>query len=314
MPTLQIHIPISPTPSFFTMVGCFAASLRAFGGRFSNARVVVSVGEDCDPFDIAAARPELARYDITWRWTDREAFRKATYFATGLDRWAEEFDCDYVLMADADMVVLNSFEDVLAYLPDERSVAGVIATFPPFLGRDAGDDRVRWPELYAYAGLPLPAFRFPIPGYGLLYPKEAMSLAPPYYNFGFVFGTREAMNAIRTTFEADYGAALEYMQTDLSAQAGLCLSIERNRIRAAALPVRFNFWSNSIYVANFSDDLRDIRVMHYLGPPFRKHVDNHTPEQLAQWIADNATSDDPTTQLLCSAFAKVLGEFRPDLV
>ena len=64
MSRLQIHIPISPTPSFFTMVQYLAASLRRYAGRFADARLIVSIGDDCEPFDVAAAYPQLAPHDM----------------------------------------------------------------------------------------------------------------------------------------------------------------------------------------------------------------------------------------------------------
>ena len=153
MSSLQIHVPISPTASFFTMVHMLVQSVRSFGGAFSDAHFVVSVGDDVEPFDIDSARPELAPYGIEWRWADRDQFRRHSYFATGLDRWAAPFECDYVLMADADILITGPLDDLTDFLPTPRSIAGVIATKPPFTARGKGDDETRWPALYRAAGI-----------------------------------------------------------------------------------------------------------------------------------------------------------------
>jgi hypothetical protein len=50
------------------MIHYFAASLRLAGGIFENAHIVVSVGDDIEPFDIAATVPEMRSYNITWCW------------------------------------------------------------------------------------------------------------------------------------------------------------------------------------------------------------------------------------------------------
>jgi lipopolysaccharide biosynthesis glycosyltransferase len=292
------------------MVHCLAASIRAFGGRFRDARIVVSVGEDCESFDIDAARPELAPYEITWRWVDSAAFRKDSYFAQVQDRWAEPFDCDYVLMADADILMLGPLEDAVDYIEDNKTIAGVIATYPPFLARDSGDDRVRWPELFAKAGLGPPDFQFPIPGYGAFYSHEGMALAPPYYNFGFVLGARDAMNAIRATAEHDYRIAEEYMRTDLRAQAGLCLSIVRNQLKARALPVRYNFWCHPLYFQHFPDEAAEAHVAHYLNGPFVKHRDNNSMADIERWLSENRNSTDVVTQFLVAALEKVTNAAR----
>jgi galactoside O-acetyltransferase len=310
-PSLEIHVPISPTPSFFTMVACLAASVRAFAGDFSSVRLVVSVGEDCDPFDIAAAHPELAAFDIEWRWVDRAAFREHSYFATGLKRWEHPFECDYVLMADADIVVVNSISDLVSKLPDARSVAGCIATFPPFMARKSGDDAVRWPELFAAAGLGEPSYDHAIPGYARFYGKEHMNTAPPYYNFGFVFGARDAMNAIRDSFESDYLIAADYMKTDLAAQAGLCLSIVRHKLTAIALPVRYNFWATEAYHEAFQDERRDLRVMHYLAGPFSKHRDNESIADVLRWIGEHRRGTDETSRSVATVLERVLLTMDP---
>lgn len=288
------------------MVHMFAESVRSFAGAFSDARIVVSVGEDIEPFDIACARPELKPFGIEWRWTDREAFRRHSYFATGLDRWASKFDCDYVLMADADILIVGPLDDLVDFLPTPRSVAGVIATKPPFTARGNSDDEVRWPELYRAAGLVPPPFVFPIPGHGTHYPASGIAKAPAYYNFGFVIGRNEAMNAIRETFEADYLMAADFMQSVLAGQAGLSLSITRNQLDAAALPLRYNFWSQDKYLASFPEEAADIRVLHYLNGPFRKHSDNETIDDVVKWVKARVSSEDPVERLLVNALGKVL--------
>ena len=309
MSSLQIHIPISPTPSFFTMIQYFAASLRRYGGLFADARVIVSVGGDCEPFDVAAAHPRLARYGITWRWVDREAFRRHSYFATGLDRWAEPFQADFVLMADADLLVMSDFSDVVARLEQPRGIAGVIATYPPWLGRKKGNvDRERWAEMFALAGLPQPSFDCPHPGRGVYYPVgSGMESGPAYYNFGFVLGTRDAMNAIAKTFPQDYFLAADFMQTDLAAQAGLTLSIIRNAVRYQALPVRYNFWADQGYYQAFPDDAADLRILHYLNGPFRKDQDNGSPEEVAAWLQSHRKDAGAHARFIFDAVSKAHG-------
>jgi hypothetical protein len=307
MPSLQIHIPISPTPSFFTMVHMFAESVRSFGGTFSHARIIVSVGDDIEPFDIDRARPELKSYGIEWRWTERSEFQRHSYFATGLDRWAVPFECDYVLMADADILIMAPLDDLTDFLPSSRSVAGVIATKPPFTARGKGDDETRWPQLYRAAGLEPPPFDFPIPGHGTHYSLSGIAKSPAYYNFGFVIGGKEGMNAIRETFHADYLTANDFMQSVLAAQAALGLSITRHRLDASALPVRFNFWTQDKYLVNFPEEAADIRVLHYLNGPFRKHMDNDSIADVEDWVATRADTSDPVERLLVNALSRVLG-------
>lgn len=313
MSRLQIHLPISPTPSFFTMVQYFAASLRRHGGKFAGARLVVSVGEDCEPFDIEASQPQLRKYGITWRWVDREAYRRHTYFATGMDRWAEPFEADYVLMADADMLVVGDFSDAAARLSEPLGIGGVEATMPPWLGRCQGDvDRERWAELFARAGLAAPVFDCPHPGHGVYYPAgSGMERGPVYYSFGFVLGTRQAMNAIATTFASDYLLAADFMKTDLAGQAGLTLSIVRHGIPYLALPVRYNFWADERHYEAFPGEAAEVRVLHYLNGPLSKARDIESPAAVAAWLRERRGAPAGHARFLRDTVAKAHAAVRP---
>jgi hypothetical protein len=288
------------------MVHMLAESVRSFAGAFSDARIIVSVGDDIEPFDIARVRPELEPYRLEWRWTDRSHFQRHSYFATGLDRWAEPFECDYVVMADADILIVGALDGLVDCLPTPRSVAGVIATKPPFTARGNGDDEARWPELYQAAGLTPPPFDFTIPGHGTHYPASGIAKAPAYYNFGFVAGRNEAMSAIRGSFEADYLVADNFMQSILAAQAGLGLSIARHQLDAAALPLRYNFWTQDKYLRNFPDEANEVRVLHYLNGPFRKHGDTSSIADVEQWVETRPNPSGAVERLLVNALTKVL--------
>jgi hypothetical protein len=295
LPSLEVHIPIGPSPSFFNMIRYFAATLRQAGGAFSETRLIVSVGHDGERFDVGAAYPELARYGIEWRWVDRESYRRHSFFATGLKRWETPFDADFVLMADADICITGDISDLTRRLMKPRSVAGVVASYPPFMARGAGNvDRDKWRELFSITGLGEPPWNCRHPGYGVIYSEhDGIAEAPPYFNFGFVLGTREAMNAIGETFEADYHRAVQHTKTDLAAQVGLTLSIVRNRIDYLALPVRYNFWSAEWYLSAFPEEAKEIRVLHYLTPPFQKHQDNQTHEDVGKWVAAHRNHETP---------------------
>jgi hypothetical protein len=310
MTSVEIHIPISPRSSFFTMVHFFAASLRRRGGAFRDAKIVVSVGEDCEPFDLQQSRPELAKYDISWRWVDRAAFREHRYAATDLRRWGA-FESDYVVMADADTLVHGDISEALKWLSGPRSICGVIATFPPFMARgDGNSDAERWPELFKRAGLPPPPSDSVHPGFGHFYDaSQGIRNAPPYYNYGFVLGTREAMESIASTVEPDYRTAVAYVKTDLAAQAGLALSIVRHRVTYASLPVRFNMWSWPAYSRAFPDDFSDVRLLHYLhGEVFSKSRDIENVAALKNWLAHNRDSGEPMTRFIADGFGAFLPE------
>jgi len=314
MVSVEIHIPISPRPSFFTMVHFFAASLRRQGGAFSEAKIFVSVGDDCEPFDIDDVHPELAKYNISWRWVDRMAFKEQTYFATGLCRW-KDFKSDYIIMADADTLVLGDISESLSWLKGPRSLCGTIATFPPFMARSGNNtDAEQWPELFKFAGLVPPLFDAVYPGFEHFYRSDqGVRAAPPYYNYGFVLGTREAMELIAKTIENDCQTAAGYMKTDLHAQAGLTLSIVRNKVVVSYLPTRFNMWNWPPYANAFPEDFSNVKLLHYLHPDiFDKTRDIENLLVLKDWLLRNEQSKDPMTRLVAGGFGALFDEVEKD--
>lgn len=314
--TYEVHLPISPTPAFFNMVHYYAASLRENGGAAREARIVVSIGADCEPFDVDSAYPVLAPYDIAWRWVDRAAFRQYTYFATGLERWAKPFTADYVIMADADTLVVRDFTDAADGLPGGDGVTGVMATFPPFMARGEGNvDTARWQELFRVADLGEPPQHCEYPGFDRFYlPSDGCRFGPPYYNFAFVFGSARAMNAIRSTFAADYYLALDFVKSDLSAQVALTLALFRHRLPFGTLPIRYNFWGWQEGYDAFPEDRECVKILHYLMGPFLKHRDSDSPATVDAWLAANGAESPPLDQLIAGCLApihrRVLSDYR----
>ena len=101
-PSLEIRIPISPKPFFFRRIHYLVASLAEFAGPYRDARVTVVMGEDCDPFDVAAQQSWSSEYPIEWCWMPRELYQRDIYFATRLYRYTLPVTTDVILMLDSD--------------------------------------------------------------------------------------------------------------------------------------------------------------------------------------------------------------------
>src|SRR5258708_29393823 len=67
-PTLEIHVPMSPTSSFLYQLRCLTHSLRRFGGAYREAPVIGSVGAARGDQGLAERMPWLAAHGIRLRW------------------------------------------------------------------------------------------------------------------------------------------------------------------------------------------------------------------------------------------------------
>jgi hypothetical protein len=99
----EIHVPISPTPSFFTRIRYLTASIREFGGPLSDNPIVVTVGGE-QPYDISDRLSWSRVNGVEWRWVDADRFAEHGYYATALERFCYPLRERHVLMLDADVL------------------------------------------------------------------------------------------------------------------------------------------------------------------------------------------------------------------
>src|ERR1700733_3437407 len=93
-PSLEIHVPILPTPTFFHMVRCLALSLRRFGGECRDAPLIVTAGAaEPDP-TLAGRLPWLGPCGVELRWLAPELWQRYGLFALGVERFCYSFTAD----------------------------------------------------------------------------------------------------------------------------------------------------------------------------------------------------------------------------
>lgn len=275
-PSLEIHIPISPNRHFFTMLHYFAASLQVNGGALAGSRIVVSVGEDCEPYDLYRDSPWARRYNLEWRWVDRELFRRQSYFATGNARFRYDYQAPAVMIADADTFVAADFADAVRDCLRAHAIEGVIAHVPPFKAKLHGPVKEQWIRVFRSAGLPAPQFTYEHGGFGILVKHEEERFCPPYFNFGMLLGPASVMRQIGERVEADVAAVERVHDTHFKCQIALSLSVLRLGVKVKPLPLRYNMPNDDRIFKRHPAETRDVRIFHYLskhGGRFDKRQD-----------------------------------------
>jgi hypothetical protein len=254
---LEVRVPISPTPDYFRRIHFMAAALRRMEDEIGAHLLVICVGGNTEPFDLHAAQPWSRNYPIIWHWADREKFRRESYWETSRDVFRQPVRARVVMFADADVLFVRPFAELLSELVDARAVAGVIAHAPPV--RSASSEL--WSNLARSYGVPALVAVHEYTGWNFM-TKERF--APAYFNFGMVLTSASAMD----TLGAEIIAADHFVSANLDTffrhQIALTLAMQKVGLTSRALPLRDNFPNDPRFDKNYPDELARVRVLHYL--------------------------------------------------
>jgi hypothetical protein len=263
---VEIHVPISPTQAFFQEIHYLAVSIHEHGGRLRDAPIVVSVGEDCDPFDIASQLPWTQHYPVEFRWLPRERFRQfgqGDYFATGLQRHYCH-SSPYVLLLDADMVFVRDIDDLLDRVASDPAIYTLPGHGSPFQTSEElrkHPDDYWWRRLFEEAGLGEPRSDCEYLGHGVL--EGCPRHCPPYFSLGFVLAPAELIVSLGDGMCEELGS-VDRVVSVFRSQIAHTLTLVRRGLPWRAIPLRYNFppalrW----YLPRRLEEWRERRILHY---------------------------------------------------
>lgn len=257
-PSLEIHIPISPTPYFFNMAHYLVSSLRHFGGAYKNARVVLTIGDAEIDSSITESYSWIRKQGIEVRWLARERFSRDSYYATAVERFRHEFCSDMVLMLDADILISRPFEDLVFDCHRNQYFAGLIAHVPPF------SEPGLWQKIYQAAGLGEVSFKHEHTGWGYMFNDERSRFCPPYFNLGVLCAPSKIMRSIGKDIYDLMHCVDRVTETMFRCQIALSLAITKQAIRYRCLPMRYNFPNDVFLEALHGLELPHAAILHLL--------------------------------------------------
>jgi len=170
VPTVEIRIPISVTEKYLRMIHYFLESLQQFGGPIGRlAKCVVSVSRDEPYRDLRKEYPWVSNYNVEFLWMDEDLFKKYRYDGTGFHRLNVKSEADIVILADADILVTNDFDQAILDAFAYQKLLGCIAHSSPFFLPDIKDtpSKIWWKKIFDEAGLPLPSLNCVHTGWGV---------------------------------------------------------------------------------------------------------------------------------------------------
>ncbi len=225
----------------------------------------MSVGTECEPYDLASHLPWSRELGITWNWVDKNEFSRWSgtahpYIATIMDRFKAPFHRDFVLMIDADVIAIDRFDELFE---NQNELSGVLAHWSPF----AQAHQSTWNRLFSEYGLSKTPFQYEHSGWRAMSNDENARKSPFYINTGVVFGSK----GIYERLQQPYFEALEFVRGEMDSyffeQIALTLAVERASIPVRALPLRFNFPNQPEFEIYNPVELADVRLLHFLRTP-----------------------------------------------
>jgi SAM-dependent methyltransferase len=260
-PTLEIHIPISPTALFFNMIRCFTLSLRKFGGAYANAPVIVTTGETTADPGLSDRLPWLKSLGVELRWAPEEEYRIRSHSAQSHQRFNYAHRSDVVLLMDADILIAGPIDEMVERVYRDQVVAGLISHVTPFTpgtGRD-------WHGLFRHCGVGQPRLQHEHTGWGYMFNDAALRYCPSYFNFGVVCGPRIHISAIGRMITAMHEKVSEYYPDSFfRGQLALAAAIASLGLPTWALPMRFNFPNDPFVEALHHEEIPHVRIIHML--------------------------------------------------
>jgi len=261
---LEFRIPISPTPGFFSQIRMFDFALRRLGPPYSQARLLVCVGDDCDIAEVRSAN-DWSGDRVEWEAVPREVFAEFGMHGTADWRLARDGgDADVVILSDADTVLLRDIDPLLTGMPKDRpAIRGHMAHGPPpSVGGNlpASHTRDYWPALFKRFGAPWPERLFE---YSL---NEAgrFTRAPAYFNLGFVAFNPAGLAAVTPRIFDFQRKLMRSFTSNMRCQIAVSLIAYQQGVDIDVLPASYNAANDLGHLRYNQLSVEDIRVLHYL--------------------------------------------------
>ena len=262
-PTLEVHVPIAPTPSFLYQLRCLTHSLRRFGGAFRDAPVIATVGAESLDEGLAERMPWLAANGIELRWVPPDEFARLAIFATGLRRLQHDFQSDMVLLLDADTLIRHPLDDLIERTYRDGVLAGTIAHTPPLTqGKLVDPD---WAQLFSLCGLPAPRLEYEHTGWGYFFSDSRYRYCPPYFNYGVIAVPAGLLSRISQAYAPCLERLRAVFGSYFDGQIALSMAIAQVDAPVRALPLRYNLPNNPLLEALHHQEIEHATILHLLG-------------------------------------------------
>jgi hypothetical protein len=252
-------IAASPVPAFFSQIAVFRVALGHLNWRRWQPSVHVFMAGKADGVALSDWYPYLD--DLAMVHVPGAGATPDPFFFTQRDavfRLAPT-DADVLATMGADTLPVADFEDVLDYVVETESVAGVIAHANPLLR-----SRGAWQNVAeGLISAPLD-FRYAYSLTAADVPTEER-LAPFYVNNGVVFFPRSGFRELSQCHLRLRPRLMDRLPDPFFAgQVALALALAETGTRTCALLMRYNFPNDALAETRYPEELDNVSIFHYL--------------------------------------------------
>jgi hypothetical protein len=292
---LEFRIPISPNRSFYAQIRFFNYALRRLGPPYSQARLMVVVGDHCDIDGVRRENRWSDDYDIAWERVPDHIFQEFGMWGTADWRLnASAGNAEMIILSDADTVLLQGIAPLLTGFSDGEDqgraiVRGHMAHFPPpsvgaALPASSGPDF--WPELFSLLDISWPEtlHAYSMDGGGRL-PR-----VPAYFNLGFVAMNGRALATFGERIAHHQRRLKALTNSHMSCQIAVTTMAYEAEMDIAPLPAMYNAANDLDHLAMNGLGAEDIRVLHYLRDDEIDRSLILLPEKIDEFLARTLTN------------------------
>ncbi len=183
-----------------------------------------------------------------------------------MERFRGPFQADAVMLADADMLIVRPFDDLVDGILREPAMTGLVAHVSPFRLIPEPPPEVWWERIFTTAGLPEPKLVCQHTGWGVMDEAIKGQFCPPYFNLGMLLAPREIMLRIGDVIYAEMESVNRVLESIYRCQIAVSLALVRTGVPWREAAMRYNFPNVPQIAAHYRADLADMRLLHYLRP------------------------------------------------
>jgi hypothetical protein len=265
---LDFLVPGSANDHFLSNVAFLNKSLKALGGIYANARLVVALGEWDVPELPVRWQPYLEGVDIIW--SNPEKKPNPSYNIQHFDRFDHiRPDADIAVICDADVCFMRPFDETLALIARANAVGGVMAHYHFPLKGKRGDPAEDWRKVaLATIGREIDRNHHYLfgqaPDEPRIYAASERPLTPFYINYGILIGTPRQLQQMHARERQLIPIVSELVDPYFAAQVALALACADLSLPTVALPARFNFPNRPEADELQPGEMDQVVMFHYL--------------------------------------------------